>query len=358
MDSINFSGLQALIDRKQIKQTPQVLTAANVRQTPSGWVCPNPQSPPDQANSSGSDSCQCRTNPEWMGLSQPAEPFSGLQAFINSKQTKQTPQVLTAANVGQTPSGWVCPNLQSPPGTQFLVAVVMYGPAGVVQLGDKNVQLENQALKERLCIVEEQNKILSANKGRCKKDDVVSEDILAFKAELKEIAVLAELYNMLPQHLHRLVPMNRFSNVFSKAVCAGHASELNKLRSAAGNIVNRSRKTLFGNWQLIAKDITLKRKQITGCAWPNAVKWGVTEVTPGAVAWAIVANIFLLSPDQEFPQEGKGKTSQINYSMVFAFFKELLICNWEKPHLKTIIKHINTFVFERTSRPSHDLNSK
>jgi hypothetical protein len=44
--------------------------------------------------------------------------------------------------------------------------------------------------------------------------------------------------------------------------------------------------------------------------------------------------------------------------MIFAFFKELLICDWEKPRLKTIIKHINTFVFERTSRPSHDLNSR
>ncbi|KAG2114791.1 uncharacterized protein F5147DRAFT_822298, partial [Suillus discolor] len=309
--------------------------------------------------------------------------------------------------------------------------------------GVKNVQLENQALKERLRIVEEQNKILSANKGRRKKDNAVAEDILAFEAELKvcakryglmvnmfplpaallkttlpdpapsfntaaryattgsqEIAVLAELYDMLPQHLHHLVPMNRFSNVFSKAVCAGRASELNKLRSAAGqifelpqryfaisyardteteirqllgttgkagksyltlppmlfpgNIVDRSRKTLFGNWQLIAKTLSCCLKGRTslsnesrqqGGAPPNAVKWGITAVTPGAVAWAIVANIFLLSPDQEFPQEGKGKTSRINYGMIFMFFKELLICDWEKPRLKTIIKHINTFVF-------------
>ncbi|KAG1808955.1 uncharacterized protein BJ212DRAFT_1203781, partial [Suillus subaureus] len=75
----------------------------------------------------------------------------------------------------------------------------------------------------------------------------------------------------------------------------------------------------------------------------NAVKWGVMAVTPGVVAWAI--NIFLLSPDQEFPQEGKGKTSRINYSMLYAFFKELLVCDWEKPCLQGIIKHINTFVF-------------
>jgi hypothetical protein len=121
--------------------------------------------------------------------------------------------------------------------------------------GVKNAQLENQALKERLRIVEEQNKILSTNKGRRKKDDAVVEDILSFEAELKvcakryglmvnmfpppaallktslpdpapsfntaaryattgsqEIAVLAELYDMLPKHLHHLVPMNRFSN--------------------------------------------------------------------------------------------------------------------------------------------------
>ncbi|KAG2103088.1 uncharacterized protein F5147DRAFT_809483, partial [Suillus discolor] len=323
--------------------------------------------------------------------------------------------------------------------------------------GVKNAQLENQALKERLRIVEEQNKILSANKGRRKKDDAVAEDILAFEAELKvcakryslmvnmfpppaallkttlpdpalsfntaaryattgsqEIAVLAELYDMLPQHLYHLVPMNQFSNVFSKAVCAGRASELNKLRSATGqifelpqcyfaisyardteteirhqllgttgkagesyptlppmlfpgNIVNCSCKTLFGNWQLIAKTLSCCLKGRTslsnesrrqGGAPPNAVKWGVMAVTPGAVAWAIVANIFLLSPDQEFSQEGKGKTSRINYGMIFMFFKELLICDWEKPCLKTIIKHINTFIFERTSCPSHDLNSR
>ncbi|KAG1844284.1 hypothetical protein C8R48DRAFT_678487 [Suillus tomentosus] len=304
------------------------------------------------------------------------------------------------------------------------------------QEGVKSAQLKNQALKERLCTIEEQNKVLSANSKGCRKqDNKVSEDILAFGAELKictkrygltinmfpppaallkvtlpnpvplfntaaryattgsqEITTLAELYDTFPQHLHHLAPMNHFSHVFSKALCAGHASKLNKLRSAAGqifdlpqhyfaishthnmepkirqllgitgkagelypllppmlfpgNIINHSRKTLFGNWQPIAK----------GGAPPNAVKWGVTAVTPGAVAWAIVTNIFLLSPDQEFPQEGKGKTSRINYGTVFAFFKGLLICNWEEPRLKGVIKNINNFIFERTSRPSHDLN--
>ncbi|KAG2115635.1 hypothetical protein DEU56DRAFT_761629 [Suillus clintonianus] len=322
--------------------------------------------------------------------------------------------------------------------------------------GVKNAQLENQALKERLRAVEEQNTVLLANKGRRKKDISVSEDILAFEVELKvcakrygltvnmfpppaallkttlpnpalpfntaaryttkgsqEIAVLAELYNMLPQHLHHLVPMNHFFNVFSKAVCAGRASELKQLRSVTGqifelpqhyfaishthdtepeiqqllgitgkagksypllppllfpgNIIDRSRKTLFGNWQPIAKTLACCLKGRTslsngsrqqGGAPPNAVKWGVMAVTPGAMAWALVANIFMLSPDQEFPQEGKGKTSRINYSTVFAFFKELLVCDWEKPHLKEITKHINTFVFEHASRPSHDLNSR
>ncbi|KAG2071460.1 hypothetical protein BDR04DRAFT_1117656 [Suillus decipiens] len=60
---------------------------------------------------------------------------------------------------------------------------------------------------------------------------------------------------------------------------------------------------------------------------------------PGAVAWAIVT---------EFPQEGKGKTSRINYGTLYAFFKELL----------GIIKHINTFIFEQTSRSSHNLNTR
>ncbi|KAG1879906.1 hypothetical protein F4604DRAFT_1923125 [Suillus subluteus] len=320
----------------------------------------------------------------------------------------------------------------------------------------KNMQLENQALKEQLHAVEEQNKVLSANKGRHKKDSAFSEDIMASEGELKvctkhfglmvnmlpplvallkmtlpnpplpfntttryatagsqELACLAELYDMLPQHLHHLVPMNHFLNVFSKAVCAGHTSELNKLWSSAGqifklpqhyfaishthdvepkirqllgitgmagesypllppllflgSIVDRTCKTLFSNWQPIAKTLSCCLKGRTslsnesrrqGSAPPNAVKWGVTAVTPGVVAWAIVVNIFLLSPDQEFLQEGKGKTSRINYGTLYTFFKELLVCDWEKPRLQGIIKHINTFIFERTSCSSHNLNTR
>ncbi|KAG1847176.1 hypothetical protein DFJ58DRAFT_843266 [Suillus subalutaceus] len=245
--------------------------------------------------------------------------------------------------------------------------------------GVKSAQLENQALKERLHAVEEQNKVLSANKRHRKQDNTVSKDILAFEAELKicakqyglminmfpppaallkvtlpnpvppfntaaryattglqEIATLAELYDTLPQHLHHLVPMNRFSHVFSKVLCAGHASELNKLRSAAGQIFNLPQhyftishtrdmepeiRQLLGITGKASKSypllppmfqgisLTALAKHYLGGAPPNAVKWGVTAVTPGAVAWAIITNICLLSPDQEFPQEGKGKTS-------------------------------------------------
>jgi hypothetical protein len=64
-----------------------------------------------------------------------------------------------------------------------------------------------------------------------------------------------------------------------------------------------------------------------------------------------------LSPDQEFPQEGKGKTSRINYGAIFAFLKELFIRDWENSRLKGIIKQINNFIFERTSRTSHHLTT-
>ncbi|KAG2033412.1 hypothetical protein BDR03DRAFT_985073 [Suillus americanus] len=269
----------------------------------------------------------------------------------------------------------------------------------------KSAQLKNQALKERLHAVEEQNKVLSANKRHCKQDNTVSKDILALEAELK---ICAKQYgltiNMFPPPAALLKARAGDRNsggIFSKVLCAGCASELNKLRSAAGqifdlpqhyfaishtcdmepeirqllgitgkagesypllppmlfpgNLIDRTRKTLFGNWQPIAKTLSCCLKGRTslsnqgkrqGSALPNAVKWGVTVVTPGAVAWAIVTNIFILSPDQEFPQEGKGKTSRINYGTVIAFFKELLICDWEKPRLKGIIKSINNFVFE------------
>ncbi|KAG2048531.1 hypothetical protein BDR06DRAFT_975917 [Suillus hirtellus] len=190
------------------------------------------------------------------------------------------------------------------------------------QEGVKSAQLENQALKERLHTIEEQNKVLSTNTAQYA------------TTGLQEITTLAELYDTFPQHLHYLVPMNCFSHVFSKLLgITGKASKLYPLFPPMlfpGNIIDYSHKTLFGNWQPIAK----------GSAPSNAVKWSVTVVTPGTVAWAIVT----------------GKTSRINYGTVFAFFKELLICDWEKPHLKGVIKNINNFIFEHTSCPSHDLN--
>ncbi|KAG1849090.1 hypothetical protein C8R48DRAFT_677143 [Suillus tomentosus] len=187
------------------------------------------------------------------------------------------------------------------------------------QEGAKSAQLENHALKERLRAVEEQNKVLSANAllKVTLPNPVPPFNTAARYATtgLQKITTLVELYDTLPQHLHHLVPMNRFSHVFSKALCAGCASELNKLRSAAallhdmepkihqllgitgkagesypllppmlfpGNIIDHSRKTLFGNWQPIAKTLSCCLK---GGAPLNAVKWGVTAVTPGAVAW-------------------------------------------------------------------------
>ncbi|KAG1719386.1 hypothetical protein EDB19DRAFT_1836773 [Suillus lakei] len=158
----------------------------------------------------------------------------------------------------------------------------------------------------------------------------------------QEIAVLAELYNMLPQHLHYLVPMNHFSNVvFSKVVCAGHASKLNKLRNATGqifelpqsdfaisythnmepkihqllgitgkarNIVDHHHKTLFGNWQPITKTLSCCLKGRTslsnksrrqGGTLPNAVKLSSQTSFYYHLTW-------------NFPKKARGRPQELN----------------------------------------------
>ncbi|KIJ06321.1 hypothetical protein PAXINDRAFT_92194, partial [Paxillus involutus ATCC 200175] len=96
-------------------------------------------------------------------------------------------------------------------------------------------------------------------------------------------------------------------------------------------------KKLFGNWQVLAKilkaalfgptsiqathqsgHLLTRRKTYTQI-------WGVTTLTPGAVAWAITVLLFFLSPDISFLGDGVGVTSKISYKERFGQYKRLLI---------------------------------
>ncbi|KAG2053285.1 hypothetical protein BDR06DRAFT_1008914, partial [Suillus hirtellus] len=91
-------------------------------------------------------------------------------------------------------------------------------------------------------------------------------------------------------------------------------------------------KTVFGNWELLAKilkaalhGVTSLHQETTGGPKTNAWKWNLEHVTPGSIAWAAVIAIFLLSPDTEFQKSGTGKSSGINYKDLFFHYKKLLL---------------------------------
>ncbi|KAG2036606.1 hypothetical protein BDR03DRAFT_1011560 [Suillus americanus] len=96
-----------------------------------------------------------------------------------------------------------------------------------------------------------------------------------------------------------------------------------------------SLKTVFGNWELLAKvlkaalrGVTSLHQETTSGPKTNARKWNFEQVTPGSIAWAAVIVIFLLSPDTEFQKSGLGKSSSINYKDLFYHYKKLLLTNF------------------------------
>ncbi|KAI5999359.1 hypothetical protein F5J12DRAFT_691142, partial [Pisolithus orientalis] len=73
--------------------------------------------------------------------------------------------------------------------------------------------------------------------------------------------------------------------------------------------------------------------------------WQVTAVTPGSIAWAATMCMFLLSPDKEFPGNGCGAISKIDYYQVFCAYKQVLIMKWTDHHIQKIVMEMNHFVF-------------
>ncbi|KAI5983621.1 hypothetical protein EDD15DRAFT_2178625, partial [Pisolithus albus] len=80
----------------------------------------------------------------------------------------------------------------------------------------------------------------------------------------------------------------------------------------------------------------------------NGRKWQVSAVTPGSVAWAATICMFLLSPDSEFPGNGIGHTSKIDYYDVFRAYKRVLVVKWTDAHIQHVISEMNSFVFGKS----------
>ncbi|KAI6047022.1 hypothetical protein EDC04DRAFT_2548863, partial [Pisolithus marmoratus] len=79
----------------------------------------------------------------------------------------------------------------------------------------------------------------------------------------------------------------------------------------------------------------------------NGHKWQVSAVMPRAIAWAATICVFILSPDGEFPGNGIGQTSKIDYYEVFHGYKHVLISKWADPHIQKIISELNSFMFRK-----------
>ncbi|KAG1843287.1 hypothetical protein DFJ58DRAFT_665430, partial [Suillus subalutaceus] len=125
-----------------------------------------------------------------------------------------------------------------------------------------------------------------------------------------------------------------------------------------------SLKTVFGNWELLARVLKASLHGVTslhhrssggGGAHTNALKWSVHQITPGAIAWAAVIAIFLLSPDTEFSSSGLGKKSSINYKTLFYNYKKVLVLKWTTKHVVSIVANINRYIFEAARGPAVDL---
>ncbi|KAG2118281.1 hypothetical protein BD769DRAFT_1337912, partial [Suillus cothurnatus] len=119
-------------------------------------------------------------------------------------------------------------------------------------------------------------------------------------------------------------------------------------------IEDKSLKTVFGNWALLAQILKAALRGVTslhqgsshgGGAHTNSQKWDIRQVTPGSIAWAAVITIFFLSPDTEFSGSGVGKKSNINYKELFYNYKRVLVTKWKSKRIEEIVAKINNYVF-------------
>ncbi|KAG1886534.1 hypothetical protein F4604DRAFT_1917335 [Suillus subluteus] len=217
-------------------------------------------------------------------------------------------------------------------------------------------------------------------------------------AATEESAFLDELYRHFPESLHKIMQSSYFSDLVLKSIPDTRANEIKKLRGVTGDIFglsskyftnphydraavpkiqrllgvtsatnltyktfppvlfpglieDKSLKTVFGNWELLARILkaslhgiaSLHQESSGGGAHTNSLKWSVRQITPGSIAW--VSGIFLLSPDTEFSSTSTGKRSNISYRTLFHLYKKVLVMKWTTKCIVTIVTNINHYIF-------------
>ncbi|KIK14357.1 hypothetical protein PISMIDRAFT_117200 [Pisolithus microcarpus 441] len=58
--------------------------------------------------------------------------------------------------------------------------------------------------------------------------------------------------------------------------------------------------------------------------------------------------MLLLSPDSEFPGNGIGHTSKIDYYDIFHAYKQVLVIKWTNAHIQHVISEMNSFIFGKS----------
>ncbi|KAG1851628.1 hypothetical protein DFJ58DRAFT_728848 [Suillus subalutaceus] len=243
------------------------------------------------------------------------------------------------------------------------------------------LQIQVQKLIEENCTLCEENKVLVAEKPKCKHCTEASDELLAHEqtitlyackygmtvemfpntnlfskqhpenptpfnsqdqyltAMTQESAFLDELFQHFPDRLHGIMESSYFSDLirvyFSNTQYRrADITEIQKMLGVSatnpkyktfplvlflGMQEDPTLKTVFGNWKLLAKIL-------------KAALRGVTllhQKTTGSIVWAAIIAIFLLSLDTEFQKSGTGKSSSINYKDLFFHYKKLLLTNNE-----------------------------
>ncbi|ETW86481.1 hypothetical protein HETIRDRAFT_114020 [Heterobasidion irregulare TC 32-1] len=79
---------------------------------------------------------------------------------------------------------------------------------------------------------------------------------------------------------------------------------------------------------------------------PVARKWGVTVLTPGAVVFASIMALFLLSTDSHFNKNGQ--RAKIDYETKFNHYKGILLQGATNPTIKATLAHLNQRVLSTT----------
>ncbi|KAF8554531.1 hypothetical protein OG21DRAFT_1522358 [Imleria badia] len=191
-----------------------------------------------------------------------------------------------------------------------------------------------------------------------------------------EAALIAELHSFIAdQDLIQMMKSAHFHATFEKAAYATRSSILNTLRDVIGATIGsqyeRSDKpheymflfpalytnlevkgqNLFGNWQVLAKILKvalfrqkfLRARVQRGGPKTNGQLWGVSILTPGAITWAIIILLFLLSSDTSFPKNGVGSISKIPYKDWFSHYKDILIQRWMSQRIEHIVKLMNHY---------------